>query len=194
MKKRNARVRQSIELITDALLRLMEEKELQDITVSEICREATVSRNTFYRSFSGKEEVLEDLIEEKIDHVLSEYLMLKDFDITKASEADIRSAYERSYSFWDGERKLLEILRRQGLLWLLDKAYVKIIEAKSNSLYEDISGSQDPDYFMDYLYFWQGDGTSKILEKWALRGFTESVEELTEVTIRLHQLTNYRWD
>ena len=41
----------------EALLRLLGQKELAEISVSELCAEACVSRSSFYRSFDGMEDI-----------------------------------------------------------------------------------------------------------------------------------------
>ena len=49
---------QSGRMIETALLELMREKEFAQITVSEIAKKADVGRRTFYRLYTGKEDVL----------------------------------------------------------------------------------------------------------------------------------------
>ena len=44
--------------ISEAMVRLMERKLYSDITVSELCRESGVSRQTFYTLFHAKENVV----------------------------------------------------------------------------------------------------------------------------------------
>nr|WP_319487342.1 IS3 family transposase [uncultured Caproiciproducens sp.] len=48
----------SKEWLTKALLELMKNKPFQEISISEIAEKADLSRRTFYRSFSSKEEVI----------------------------------------------------------------------------------------------------------------------------------------
>ena len=48
----------SQKLISEAMLRLLEEKTFNDISVSDLCREAQVSRQTFYSLFGTKENVV----------------------------------------------------------------------------------------------------------------------------------------
>jgi AcrR family transcriptional regulator len=50
---RQVRTRQAL---AEALVRLLERKELGDITVAELCREAGVHRTTFYGHFDGVPE------------------------------------------------------------------------------------------------------------------------------------------
>ena len=49
--------------IVEALLALMEEKPYSEITVTEIVHRAGVARQSYYRNFSGKEEVIEEFFE-----------------------------------------------------------------------------------------------------------------------------------
>lgn len=44
--------------MAEALMRLMEKKEYEGITITEICREAGCSRQTFYQLFSCKDDIL----------------------------------------------------------------------------------------------------------------------------------------
>lgn len=55
--------------IFDALLGLTNSKPLAEITVTELCRAAHVSRMTFYRNYSSKEEVLIS----RLDQLFAEY-------------------------------------------------------------------------------------------------------------------------
>ena len=50
--------------IRDALLKLLANKPLADITVSELAREAHVSRSTFYEHFGNPDDVYDVLMAE----------------------------------------------------------------------------------------------------------------------------------
>lgn len=56
--KQDKRAEESVELICDGLMKCLEEKNINDITVSDIQRSSTVSRSTFYRNFDGIDDVL----------------------------------------------------------------------------------------------------------------------------------------
>ena len=192
MKRKHKRVQQSIRLIADALLELLEMKSFSDITISELCNAATVSRNTFYRLFSNKEDVLCCILEDKAGFILNQFLTLENFDLSHPSEADIRRTYKRFYSFWLKQQTLLEELHKQGLLWLLDKAFLNAIQEFGKETYDNLSDPSDPACFMDYYYFWHSIFVSKIIEKWVMRGCTETTDELVNIHIRLNQTMNYQ--
>ncbi len=56
--KDSQRVLSTKRLLKDALLNLMEEKSINQITVAELCRKAGINRNTFYSHYASPEELL----------------------------------------------------------------------------------------------------------------------------------------
>ena len=48
--------------LTSALLDMLREGDWRGITVSALCERAEVSRNSFYRNYSGKEDILRGYI------------------------------------------------------------------------------------------------------------------------------------
>ena len=51
------------------------------VTVEEICKEANVSKMTFYKFFSNKNELLHTIVEEMFDKILYDYKELMNKDI-----------------------------------------------------------------------------------------------------------------
>ena len=45
--------------LADTLIELLKNKELQDISVRELCDKAGVGRASFYRHFQNKEDILD---------------------------------------------------------------------------------------------------------------------------------------
>ena len=58
-----------------ALVKLLNEKDLPQISVTEIVTAAGVSRPAFYRNYSSKEDLLEDVIA-SVKELLSKVVML----------------------------------------------------------------------------------------------------------------------
>ena len=68
-----------------ALLNLLKTKPLGDITISELVTKAGVSRNAFYRNYTSKEAIIEQLLVGVIRRI---FRGLKQFDIkTQAYQA-----------------------------------------------------------------------------------------------------------
>ncbi len=60
-KKLDARVAQTEAMVRDALVRLMEKKPIEKISVTALCNEAAINRNTFYAHYSRPEDVLKQI-------------------------------------------------------------------------------------------------------------------------------------
>lgn len=56
--------------IFEALMILLQQKRYEDITVSEITSKAGVSRMTYYRTYSSKEDIIIQYFKEKVNALL----------------------------------------------------------------------------------------------------------------------------
>lgn len=63
--KENQRIALTKKLLQEGLLRLLEAKQLDKISVTELCKEAGINRATFYNHYNSPQELLKD-IEDKI--------------------------------------------------------------------------------------------------------------------------------
>lgn len=61
MQKENQRVAISKRLLKDGVMRLLTKKHIDDISVSELCKESQINRTTFYRHYQSPHDVLMDI-------------------------------------------------------------------------------------------------------------------------------------
>ena len=59
--KVDVRIVKSKESLMSALIGLLGKKKLEDLTISEICQEADVNRNTFYSHYSSVRELFDEM-------------------------------------------------------------------------------------------------------------------------------------
>ena len=76
IRKTDRRIRYTKKAIQEAFLRVKKMKEYNAITVADICREAGISRGTFYAHFGNIAEVLDTLLDDALSGMdyLQEYL------------------------------------------------------------------------------------------------------------------------
>ena len=146
--------------ITAALLSLMEEKPVDDISVYELTERAGVGRVSFYRNFRDKDDVLRFFISEETEKWLGEdhvsYLAAgrtKEFAV-------FLLRHMREY------RGFFDLLMRDGRMYLLEDEFDSRIR-----LYLDQSA--DP----WHIAFLTG-GFYKLFRYWAACGYRESPEEI----------------
>ena len=61
MERENQRIMLTKRLLKESLLRLLERKELDKISITELCREAGINRATFYRHYEIPRDILNEL-------------------------------------------------------------------------------------------------------------------------------------
>lgn len=110
-KKRHPAALKSKQLIQDALIQILRFKGFQDITVSEVCERANVSRRTFYRHYKNTIEVLEEA-SSIITANFSKALETK-YD---QNERDFLLAY---FEFWESHKEMLIFLSKNNLIHML---------------------------------------------------------------------------
>jgi len=157
------------------LLRLMAEESFTDITIQQITDHADLSRRTFYRNFSTKEELLgfyfSDLSRQYID------LLKKEKDLSLPSITRV------FFQFWSGHMDLLTLLRSQNLMPLvLDQLNHYIFE-----VYSEIKGEReeyaDPDDRRLALAFSVG-GFWNLLSTWLKTDMQKGPEDLEKIIKR----------
>lgn len=93
------------ECMMDALLRLMQQKPFEEITVTELTRMAGVGRASYYRNFNSKR----DILAKKLDLLLKEWG--KDFEAHGDAAYFTESIFRHFYQ----NRKIYLLIYRQGL-------------------------------------------------------------------------------
>lgn len=155
---------QSRKMIEKALFLLMQEKEYTQITISEIVQRADVARRTFYRLYTGKEDVLQNYFQKLCQEYQTSYEVLEKYDISRVAA--------EFFSFWYQYKEVLLLLHKSGLENFL---YTVISNTSGEVIKNRIEDSMrknmsDLGYFMDYSV----GGFIKLLQRWIENGMEES--------------------
>ena len=65
----NRRVRMTKQLLKDALLELLEQQNLVNISVTSICKTADIHRSTFYKYYMDPDDLLKDIEQDFLDRI-----------------------------------------------------------------------------------------------------------------------------
>ncbi|MBQ6181978.1 MAG: TetR family transcriptional regulator [Ruminococcus sp.] len=122
----------SQKMISEAMLRLLEEKSFQDISISDLCREAQISRQTFYTLFGSKENV--------ITYELQNNCQYTPESSDNESRANAFRDFCRKYSRYIIEKKhIIGLLVKNDMMHCLyDTQYRTLMDC--SSFIEDVSG------------------------------------------------------
>lgn len=153
---RNAYV---LEHITDAMLELMRDKPIEDISISELCETAGIGRASFYRNFNSKEDILRGYIQ----NIFQEWTQDDQQNEDKLLSERLRSIF----SHFEAHRSFYELLNQRNLIYLLKDVIVGICGPKpEHSKIEAYARA----YVAYTLYGW--------IEVWFQRGMKETAEEI----------------
>lgn len=159
------------------LLRIMERRQYEEISVSDLCNEIGVPRKTFYRYFSGKDGALFSMIDRA----------LMDFEIHSTSremyEPETPMDYmEHVFVYWTEHRELLDALKKSNLSALLIQralAFSQNIDAIPRFML--IRDKRLREYGTMFMVC----GLMTMIVQWHNDGFTKSTTEMAELTMQL---------
>lgn len=117
--KQEKQKEQSKKWLCDALIMLMKNNSFQDITITQICQEADLSRRTFYRLFSSKES----LIVYHIQMLCESYSHLFDCE----SDRRLPNVSFLFFDFWGHHKDFLLLLKENHLESLLFETFSSML-------------------------------------------------------------------
>ena len=145
--------------LTAALLELLEEKALRDISISEIASAAGVHRVSFYRNYREKEDILRE-------HVHTTYeRWTRSHPEREAQDGD--EQIRRFFAYLEDNGPFYRLLQRRELLHLLKEALLASVGPKP----------EFPNVFA-YATAFMASGLYGWTEEWFKRGMQESAEEI----------------
>ena len=163
-------------LLEDSLLNLMGGKAYQDISVTDICREADIPRRTFYHYYESKEDVLDSLIEALMQQCFMDVM----FDFRRGPEY-MKSSFSQVFHFWEGEkRKKLDALIQNGLESRLIAWASQWIRGEQSNMLQN--SGLDPKTVEIGLMVGTT-GFFSLLLYWSRGGYQESPEQMAEYAV-----------
>lgn len=156
---RNAYV---IEHLKNALLELLSEKSINDISISELVEKAEVGRASFYRNYEQKE----DILKAHIDGLFREWMVEWQNNGGAPLSEQIRiliAHFEKYHDFY-------KLLNDRGLAYLLKDVIIALYGPKDEYEKEQAYATA---YFAYVLYGW--------IDVWFKRGMRESSDEIAEM-------------
>lgn len=177
-------------MIANALKRLIQEKDLDKITVQDIADEANVNKKTFYYHFHGISDLIRWMYSTEFYETIDAVgvrpdnwaeLVQRLTDRVKEDSDRITAIYYSSYG--------AEF--RQSVVRMFDRATERYIHS-SIELYEKEHGYplRLKQLQIEYIAGYHSMALYGIVEKWFLRGMTDPVEEFLDLIQMMNVLTN----
>lgn len=155
--------------LTEALLILMKKKKIQDISISELCSKAGVSRTGFYRNFNYKEE----LIYEYMSYMFSDYMK----EIKKRENLSTYDFAELFFSFFSNHKEFVALLIESNIQTLLLDIFTQNIEEINKQIG---LGSDTTEELILKTQFLAG-GLYNLLFTWVKNGCKPNIKSMANV-------------
>ncbi len=154
------------------LLELMSVKPYTDISITELCQKALLSRYTFYRLFERKDDVLDAIVDRALlgSHQHQSSDMVTD---TNFYESNIRF-----FSYWKEQEQLLDALNANGKSTLLIERCLDYLLTVDDSI-ADFFRAEESGYSEQVMQFCMS-GVFMLIINWHRSGFQRSVEEMAD--------------
>ena len=188
MNKTESKYFYTAELMNQALLSLLEKKDIEFITVTEITKKAGVNRSTFYLHYDNIYELLEETIENLNKQFVGSFEMQVPFRM-KSKEDAFLITDERIVpylNFVKQNRRVLRLIHQKPQLFQSNSVYKKMYDSV---FYPAISyfvcGENERIYNLE---FYTG-GVCAIINKWIELDCVTEIEELIKI---IKNCVNYK--
>lgn len=180
MKKNESKYFYTAELMNQALLTLLEKKDFEFITVTEITKKAGVNRSTFYLHYDSVNELLEETLENINKQFVDSFQIKPPQIITSKEEAflltdDLLTSY---LTFVKCNKRIFKLIHQKPHLFHTKQTYQKMYD---EIFYPAISQflSQETEKIYN-LEFFTG-GVSAIVRKWIDLDCATEIDELISI-------------
>ncbi len=166
-RKNDRRVKYTKMVLKQSLLQLMQKQSIQKITVTDICKNADINRNTFYSHYSSPEDLLNTIESE----------LFKKIRLSLDTSNDARTAtLEICQSIWNNQELCKIIFSENG-----DRKFMKRVTTIAHDKFIaewKVMSKHHSNDLLEKTYIFTENGTTAIIQNWIMNGFIESPEEI----------------
>ena len=168
----NQRVRLTKRMLKEALIRLLEQKPIEKITVHELCAEAEINRTTFYKYYGSQFDLMDDMQED----------FLRELE-TSMREKERPVSLLNILTYIDNHRVFCTTLLRSATdNGLLGKIFslsliTQQLEAQTAPRYEGYRNG----YVKEFVIY----GCYSIIRRWLMSENPETPEDITDIILKL---------
>ncbi len=183
---KNEQSAQRQKYIAECMVQLWKREPYRQISVTDICRQASIPRKTFYRYFESKEDVFLFLCE----YLLMQYENYSASDCNKQCSA-LQKDFENFFAFNKQQTDLWEILQRDNMAHqVIEWVVSQIIE--HDRLGRMFQHSQDRlVQYMKISFFTHG--LFALFFDWKKRAYINSSKEMAQLAMQLMNKPLCEW-
>ena len=187
MNKHESKYFNTASLFDEALIVLLEKKNIEYITIKEICEYAGVNRSTFYLHY----ETIDDLLSETIEYITNKLVtyfnenpkeFIEKIDVSNKEDLIlINERYLRPYlEFIKNNKKIFLAAFKNYKVMKLNKQYNNIEKYIFNPIVDKFN---IPDYKRKYLLNFYVSGIMGIIKEWTINDCIDNIDDIMSIII-----------
>ena len=180
MQKKESKYYYTAQLMNQALIALLEKKDIEFITVTEITKKAGVNRSTFYLHYENIYDLLEETIQNLNEKFISSFNIRVPFKINSPQEAFlITNEFLIPYlNFCKENKKILQLINKKPRLFQNKEVYQKMYSMIFYPAISQFLNKEDErTYFLEFFT----QGLVGIVHKWLELDCVTPIEELIDI-------------
>lgn len=177
--KVDRRVKYTRMVLEDSFIKLMEKKDISQITIKEICEKADINRATFYAHYSDQNDLLRKIENKLLDNIKA-YLEKIDQKKTEISAVLIA---EKIFEYIQENARLCKLLLSERGDFSFQKQIMTLVYDIIIAEITDNNKITKED--AEYVYSFTISGCVGIVQKWLDDGMKKSPRYMAETVIRL---------
>ena len=179
-------------LFDEALITLLEDKDIEYITVKEICNKAGFNRSTFYLHY----ETIDDLLNETLEHITSKLVNYYNTDpksfinsLGTSNKEDlmfINEKYLRPYlEFIKDNKKVFLVAFKNPTVMKSYEAYANLEKYIFNPILDKYNIPNNKKKYILQFYI---NGIMAIIKEWTINNCTDEIDDIIKIIIECIRL------
>ena len=168
-------------LMNEALLLLLEKKDYDFITVTEVCNKAGVNRSTFYLHY----ETMDDLLFETIENINKKFKKTFDNEVIDVNNLNrkelflIRDEYLLPYlSFIRENKRIYKLIHNRPNIFRKQITFQKFYDQIFSKILDKYEiPKEEQEYLFSYFSF----GLVAIIQKWIEKDCIDDIDKIAEI-------------
>ena len=180
MNKNESKYFYTAQLMNEALLALLEKKDIEFITITEITNKAGVNRSTFYLHYENIYELLDETIENLNKQFINSFDGKTPIEIKSKEDAFLITDEQMIpyLNFVKQNKRVLKLVNQKPQLFQARKAYQKMYDKIFYpAISQFIKGENERIYYLEFFT----QGVVGIVHKWLDLDCATDIEELIDI-------------
>lgn len=177
--KSDRRIKYTKMVLKESFIKLLEKKDISQITIKEICENADVNRSTFYAHYSDQYDLMKKMQNELFDNI---EMYLADYAQYDLATVPI-SMMERIFEYIQENARLCKLLLgERGDLNFQKRVFTLAYEKNISDLTKGGAISKED---AEYIYAFTLTGCVGIIQKWLDDDMPKSPRFMAETVIKM---------